>query len=73
MMRNLLLDAQAEILRLRRENEILCAKVDMIELFANVLNTEPARRVQGAAPDVAWALQKEINEIDAAQKAEEQA
>lgn len=59
----LLLNAKHEIDDLRRRNEILNAKVEVMELFACVLHTEPARRSQGAAPDVAWALQKKIDEI----------
>jgi len=60
----LLNEARAEILTLRRSNEILRAKVEMIDLFACVLHTEPARRrSEGIAPDVAWALQKKIDEL----------
>jgi hypothetical protein len=59
----LLNEARAEILTLRRSNEILRAKVEMIDLFACVLHTEPARRSEGMAPDVAWALQKKIDEL----------
>lgn len=59
----LLLNAKHEIETLRRRNEILDAKVGVMELFACVLHTEPARRSEGASPDVAWALQKEIDRI----------
>lgn len=38
-MKELLNDARHEILNLRRENEILRAKQEMIDLFACVLNT----------------------------------
>lgn len=61
----LLRDARHEIDRLRHDNEILRAKVEVMDLFALVLTTEPARRIQGAAPDVAWALQKKIDELAA--------
>ena len=67
-MKNLLNDARHEILNLRRENEILRAKVEMIDLFASVLHTQPALRREGRAPDVAWALQKKIDELDALPK-----
>lgn len=63
---NLLRDAREEILGLRREAEILRAKVEMIDLFACVLHTQAASRSQGAAPDVAWAIQQEIDRIAAA-------
>lgn len=73
-LKELLNDARHEILDLRRRNEILGAKVEMIDLFACVLNTQPAARTQGAAPDVAWALQKKIDELtsDAVAAAERQ-
>ncbi len=64
-LKHLLQNAREEILSLRRENEILRAKVEMIDLFACILHTTPAHRSQGAAPDVAWALQKEIDNIEA--------
>jgi hypothetical protein len=59
----LLATAMHEIRDLRRRNEILAAKVEMIDLFACVLNTQPARHSQGMAPDVAWALQKKMEEL----------
>jgi|GEM_PF-2244309 len=64
-MKELLLNAKTEINTLRRDNEILRAKVEVMDLFAVVLHTAPARFSQGAAPDVAWALQKEIDKIEA--------
>ena len=62
-MKILLNEARHEILDLRRANEILRAKVEVMELFACVLHTQPARGSQGMAPDVAWALQKKIDEL----------
>ncbi len=62
-LKELLLNAMHEIRDLRRRNEILAAKVEMIDLFACVLHTQAASRSEGAAPDVAWALQKKIDEI----------
>lgn len=64
-LKELLTNAMHEIRDLRRHNEILGAKVEMIDLFACVLHTQAASRSQGASPDVAWALQKKINELDA--------
>ena len=63
-MKNLLNEAQHEILRLRRENEILQAKAEVMDLFACVLHTSPASRNQGMSPDVAWKLQKAIDEME---------
>jgi hypothetical protein len=62
-MKDLLTSAMHEILQLRRQNEILAAKVEVMDLFACVLNSEPARRSQGMAVDVAWVLQKQIDEL----------
>jgi hypothetical protein len=62
-MEALLRQAAAEIQGLRRTNEILLAKVEVMELFACVLHTEPARRGGGMSPDVAWQLIKEADKI----------
>jgi hypothetical protein len=62
--KNLLLQAQHEIIDLRRRNEVLQAKVDTMDLFALVLNTSPAHGSVGMAEDVAWALQREIDNIE---------
>ena len=59
----LLNDARHEIISLRRDNEILHAKIDVMELFACVLHTKPASRQAGAAIDVAWLLQKKLDEL----------
>lgn len=52
-----------EIGQLRRRNEILAAKVEMIDLFACVLHTSPAGRSSGASEDVAWLLRREIERL----------
>lgn len=59
-MKELLMKAQEEILSLRRENEILRAKVEVINLFETTLHTSPARRDVGAGEDVAWLLRREL-------------
>jgi sulfate adenylyltransferase subunit 1 (EFTu-like GTPase family) len=63
----LLNDAKHEILSLRRQNEILRAKVEVMDLFACVLHTQPAQREQGMAIDVAWQLDKEIDRLKSEQ------
>jgi hypothetical protein len=63
-LRNLLVEAREEIVSLRRANEVLSAKVEVMDLFACVLHSTPATRGHGAAPDVAWALTKRVGEID---------
>ena len=59
----LLTNAMHEIRDLRRRNEVLGAKVEMIDLFACVLHTQAAANPQGYSPDVAFALQKKIVEL----------
>mgnify|MGYP003395819764 CR=1 FL=1 len=61
-MKNLLNEARHEILNLRRRNEILEAQMGVVEVFAAALGFECQER--GAAPDVAWALQKKIDELN---------
>jgi hypothetical protein len=63
-MKHLLIDAKEEILRLRRENEVLRAKVETMEFFALVLNTKPAYQGVTMGEDVAWQLAKEITRIE---------
>lgn len=54
--RRRLVDGAGEIERLRRANEIMSAKLEMVDLFALVLNTRPAYPLVGAGEDVAAAL-----------------
>lgn len=60
-MKQLLERARSEILQLRRRNEILSAQMGVVEVFAAALGL---RRNEGAmAPDVAWELEKQIEEL----------
>lgn len=62
--KELLSRAQNEIAGLRRENEILRAKVEMIDLFACVLHTQAAQHGGGAMhPDILYELQKKLAEM----------
>jgi hypothetical protein len=63
-MKHLLTEARQEILDLRRRNEILSAQMGVVEVFAAALGLK--RSEGGMAPDVAWALQKKIDELSAA-------
>ena len=64
-MKHLLQNAKLEIQQLRRANEILNAKVEVVEIFAAALL---GRRPQGGmAPDVVWEIDKAIAELDASQ------
>lgn len=63
-MKHLLQSAANEIRALRRENEILNAKVEVMELFACTLHTSPARKNLGAMhPDVLYQLTEKIDEL----------
>lgn len=63
-MKSLLLETMHEIRTLRRQNEILSAKVEMIDLFATVLYTKPHEPIVGMSEDVAWKLQRAIDQVD---------
>ena len=61
-MKTLLINAKQEILDLRRRNEILSAQMGVVEVFAAALGLK--RNENGMAPDVAWSLQKQIDELN---------
>jgi hypothetical protein len=53
---NLLLSAASEIESLRRQNEILAARADVIEVFAAALGLRNGHH--GMAEDIAWKLRR---------------
>ena len=61
-MRELLIEAKEEILRLRRRNDVLEAQVGVLEVFAVALGMRRGER--GDEVDVAWRLQQKINELN---------
>lgn len=64
---NLMAEAQNEINQLRRRNEILSAKVEVMDAFMCVLHTSPAQRgVMGQSVDVAWQLGEAQSELKSA-------
>ena len=63
--KDLLNRAIEEIESLRRRNELLSAKVEMIDLFAATLFSKPAMSGQGFAPDVVFELRRRVSEIEA--------
>ena len=63
-MKNTLASAKHEIIALRRQNEILRAKVEVMDLFAVVLHTKPAYPDQCASVDVVWEIEQEIAAIE---------
>ena len=62
-MDDLLQRAAEEIRILRRQNEVLRAKVDTMDLMATFLMTRPHLPGQGMAEDVAWLLDKKAQEL----------
>jgi hypothetical protein len=55
--------ALEQLQTLRRRNEILEAKVEVMNLFAVTLHSTPAYPTQGMGEDAAWLLQKELDKI----------
>ena len=68
----LLKDAQQEIQQLRRRNEILGAKVEVMDSFMCVLHTKPAEHLQVMSVDIARQLGQKVAEIEANRPAEAQ-
>lgn len=65
-MRDLLIEARHEILRLRRENEILSAKVQVMDLMASMLGATPGGRLQDwtGKLDIAYRIEQELGKQD---------
>ena len=61
-------EAQREITQLRRRNEILSAKVEVMDSFMCVLHTKPAEHLQGMSPDVVFQMEKHISKLEDANK-----
>jgi hypothetical protein len=57
--------AVEEIRSLRRRNEILEAKVEVMNLFGVVFHTQPTYPTQGMGEDAAWLLEREIERANA--------
>lgn len=66
-MKHLLIGAREEIRRLRQDNEILGAKVETMELLGAMFMSRPLERGGAYAPDIAWELDEQIREIEAAE------
>ena len=61
-------EAQHEIQALRRRNEILAAKVEVMDSFMQVLHTAPAQHSQTFAPDIVFGIEKHIAKLEDAEK-----
>lgn len=59
----LLQEAKREIKRLRQQNEVMQAKIEVMDLFACLLHTQPASKHQVMSSDVAWKLTEEIDRL----------
>jgi hypothetical protein len=62
--RVLLAQAAEEISRLRRQNELLAARVEVMDLFACVLHTRPAGQSQGYAEDLVWKIRAALEQTE---------
>lgn len=58
----LLLDAAAEIKQLRRANEVMAARLEMVYLMADANRPLSAPDRPLSAPDVVWAIEKYLAE-----------
>jgi len=56
----LLKQATSEIKRLRSQNELMTARLDMFDSMMAVLHTDVARKSQGMSPDLVWEIEKFI-------------
>lgn len=57
--------ASNEIEQLRRVNEVMGAKLHVLELFEMVLMTQPHQESQGMGEDIAWKLRKIVRDLRA--------
>lgn len=66
---SLLSEAQNEITLLRRRNEILSAKVQVMDNFMCILHTVPASYSPPMEVDLAWRIGNAVNELNEAKVA----
>lgn len=70
----MLIRAKSEIDMLRRENEVLRARVDTMDIMATLLHSVPMHRGSGlASPDIDYEMQKEIGRLALERKQQEEA
>jgi hypothetical protein len=56
----LLEEARHEIVSLRRANQVLGAKMEVVELFGRIFEAQAPRRGYGESIDVAWKIEQEL-------------
>lgn len=68
-MKHLLREAAREIRSLRQRNEILSAKVEVIETIGLIARGCTGHQNHPMGVDVAWRLDQQVAELEAAEKA----
>lgn len=57
----MLREAANEIRSLRRQNELMSARLDVFDSMMAVLHTPIAIKSQGASPDLVWKIEKYLD------------
>lgn len=60
----LLKEAAIEIKMLRRQNEIMSARLGVFDDLMSMLNTSPAYKTQGMSPDVVYAIERAVSNFE---------
>lgn len=58
----LLKEASLEIKSLRRQNELMRARLDMFDAVRQILHANVVYQGEGMSPDLAWAIDKHVAE-----------
>jgi hypothetical protein len=53
-----------EIETLRKQNQIMRARLDMFDDMMRLLHTTPAHKSEGMSPDIAYEVKKRLAELD---------
>lgn len=62
--KNLLIDANHEIKILRRQNELMNARLEMFDAMTQLLHTNPATKNCGMSPDVVQSIEMFLRDIE---------
>lgn len=57
----MLREAANEIKTLRRQNELMSARLDVFDSMMAVLHTPIAKKSQGMSPDLVWQIEKYLD------------
>lgn len=60
----LLQDAALEIKSLRKQNELMAARLDVFDKMILLLHTPPNYQSHGMSEDLVWKIEKHIQETD---------